>query len=80
MAGCLLGPFPSHSVQRPKLPFLGMNKSMTIMQKKKKGVKFHSCGMIYDIEVKGRKKGEREREREREKFTALFNGHRGRQY
>ena len=34
--------------------------------------------MIYDIEVKGRKKGERERERE--KFTALFNGHRGRQY
>ena len=46
--------------------------------KKKEGVKFHSCGMIYDIEVKGRKKGERERGRE--KFTALFNGHGGRQY
>ena len=46
--------------------------------KKKKRVKFHSCGMIYDIEVKGRKKGERERGRE--KFTALFNGHGGRQY
>lgn len=78
MAGCLPDLFPSHSIQRPKLPFLGMNKSMTIMQKKKKkkNGKFHSCGMIHDIEVKGRKK----EEREREKFTALFNGHGGWQY
>ena len=77
MAGCLLGPFPSHSVQRPKLPFLGMNKSMTIMQKKKKGLNFIHVAWYMTLKLKAEK---REREREREKFTALFNGHRGRQY
>jgi hypothetical protein len=46
-----------------------MNKSMAIMEKKKnKKGKCHSCGMVHDIDVKGRKKGKK-RERERGKRT-----------